>query len=87
MKVKIGVVQPRGFFGKEAEKHTESALEYIVEGAKQGVQILCFPEGYPGPFTFPLPDVHFEDVCAKAKEQGLYVIAGGLEQGGEANSN
>lgn len=86
MKVKIGVAQPRGFFGEEAKKHTEIALNYIDEGAKQGVKILCFPEGFPGPFTFPLPDIDFSAVCAKTKERGLYVIAGGLVQGEGANS-
>ena len=86
MKVKIGVVQPKGFFGKEAEKQEKITLKYIEEGAAQGVQILCFPEGYPGPYTFPMPDVHIENVCAKAKEQGIYVIAGGLEEAEEPGS-
>ena len=88
MKAKIGVVQARGFWGPDARKHTENALKHIEEGAEQGVNVLLFPEGYPGPFPDPTDDKgniddSFYDssmkaLCAKAKEQNLYVIAGGL---------
>ncbi len=80
MKVKIGVVQPRGFFGEEAKQQPEMALKYIEEGANQGVKILCFPEWYPGPYTGTIADTTIKNLCAKAKERSLYVIAGGMEK-------
>ena len=86
MRVKIGVVQPKGFIGKEAGQQPEMALKYIDEGAKQGAKILCLPEWYPGPPTGPLADTTIKNLCAKAKEHRLYVIAGGLEKDEASNA-
>jgi predicted amidohydrolase len=86
LKVKIGVVQPWGFLGEEAKKQPEMASKYIEEGAIQGAQILCFPEWYPGPPIGPMASATTENLRMKAKEYGIYLIAGGLEEGKEPNS-
>jgi predicted amidohydrolase len=86
MKVKIGVVQPKGFMGEESKKQQKAALAYIEQGGDLGVKILCFPEWYPGPVTAAMEASAVEDLCAKAREQNIYVIAGGLEKGEDGNS-
>lgn len=83
--LKISVVQPSSFADDE-EKNVDKALGYVDEAASQGGKIICFPEGYPGPFW---ERFHFHKerrkydwfgpMSEKAKEKGVYVIAGGLE--------
>ncbi len=85
MEVRISVVQPKSFRENE-ERNVEWALRYIDVAAKEGAKIICFPEGYPGPFWekfyyYKEPKIYdwTEKVCSKAKERGVYVIAGKLE--------
>lgn len=80
MKVKIGVVQAKGYLGEEAAaKQQEDALNYIAEAAKQGVKILCFPEWYPGSTDLPLTQTALDQLCEASKANKIHVIAGGLE--------
>lgn len=85
MVVRISMVQPKSF-GDDESKNVDVALSYVDEAADQGGNIVCFPEGYPGPFW---ERFHFHKerrkydwlrvMSEKAKERGVYVIAGGLE--------
>ena len=79
MQVKVAAVQPRAFRGAEEERNVEVALDCIEVAAEKGAQFVCFPEGYPGPSTAPVRYSADERLCDKARERGIYVVAGALQ--------
>ena len=85
MKVRIAAVQPRSYPGDDEEKNVEVALSAIREAADRGAQIVCLPEGYPGPWlgrkTFP----SLEPLGDEAKRSGVYVVAGLAEEAERPN--
>ena len=50
-KVRLGVVQAEGRVGDERARMLDDALAYIDEAGRRGVDLLVFPETYPGPTT------------------------------------
>jgi predicted amidohydrolase len=48
--VKLGVVQPRTRWGDEEPRNLDEAIRYVAQGAALGVDLLVFPENYPGPY-------------------------------------
>lgn len=85
MKVRISVAQPLSF-SEDETRNVDAALRYIDTAAQEGAKIICFPEGYPGPFW---ERFHFhkkrrkydwlDAIGRRAKEKGMYIVAGGLE--------
>lgn len=59
--------------------NVDNALRYIEHAKAQGVQIICFPELYPGPWTPPIDYDPLPILCQGAKENGIYVVAGLIE--------
>ncbi|KUO63057.1 MAG: hypothetical protein APF84_11050 [Gracilibacter sp. BRH_c7a] len=86
MKVRIAAVQPLGFYGDEEYRNLELALKYIDVASAQGAQLICFPEGYPGPYSGPMDSLGklsehpFQVLCEKAKDKKVYLYAGCLEE-------
>ena len=86
MKVKVAAVQPLSYYGEEEYRNMELAPGYIDTASAQGARLVCFPEGYPGPYSGPidsngkLPAHPIESLCKKAKEKGVYVFAGCVEE-------
>ena len=89
MKIKVAAVQPVGNYGENEYRNMELALEYINIASSQGAKLICFPEGYPGPYSGPmdsggkLSETPFESLCKKAKEKGVYIYAGCVEENHE----
>jgi predicted amidohydrolase len=100
-KVKVAVVQPRSYLRYAAgrviddphapeEKNLDLAFNYIDEAAREGAQLVAFPELYPGPS--PTSDaLAYEDVVVgmqiKAKERKVYVLFGGAKHEGKGFYN
>ena len=86
MKVKVAAVQPLGNYGEEEYRDVEKALEYIDIASAQGAQLICFPEGYPGPYSGPMDSNGklvrrpMESLREKAREKRVYIYAGCLEE-------
>lgn len=84
-KVRIAVVSPESAQGEDEWENAVRALEYLDEAAAVGAQLVCFPEGYPGPCNGPmdsgghLSSTPIEMIQQKAKEHGVYVSASSLE--------
>ena len=78
-KVTVAAAQPRTFRGKDEPANLEAAVRAIGEAAAAGAQILCFPEGYPGPYSGPLDFQPLPDLCRAARRHQVYVVSGGLE--------
>jgi predicted amidohydrolase len=79
VQVRLAVVQPRTFRGREADRNVEAGLRYLDEAVRIGAQIICFPEGYPGPAN-PRHDYDaMEPLQAKARSNGVFVVASRIE--------
>ncbi len=77
--VTVAAAQPRTFRGKDEPANLEAAVRAIGEAATAGAQIVCFPEGYPGPYSGPLDFQPLPDLCRAARRHQVYVVCGGLE--------
>ncbi len=86
--VKVAAVVPPSFRCEEEHRNAKQAVEFIKEAAAQGVSLVCFPEGYPGPTNGPIGDKRglgappLELVRAAAKEHRVYVACGQMEESG-----
>ena len=83
--VRVGIVHPQSHYGEDEWKNAEKAVAYADEAAAQGVQLVLFPEGYPGPMTGPLDNPKFpfdpiEELKKKAKQHSIYIIAGNVTE-------
>jgi predicted amidohydrolase len=79
MMLRLAVVQPRTFRGKESERNVEEAARYIAQAAEAQAQVICFPEGYPGPSNPAHTYSSLEAVQDKAQQHGVYVVASQIE--------
>lgn len=79
MEVTVAAVQPRTY-REDEERNVPNALKHIDEAADKGAKIICFPEGYPGPYRGPPVYSALEALSEKAKERAVYVIAGCVER-------
>jgi len=88
-KVKVAAVSAVSFDGEEEYKNAEWAKAYVDEAAKNGAQLICFPEGYPGPCFGSmdsgghLTKTPVEIMCDSAKQHGVYISCGNLEESEE----
>lgn len=76
----VAAVQPKTFKGAKEPENISEALGYINKAKQMGAQIVCFPEGYPGPYSSGKLFDTLTPLCAKAKETSMYVIAGSVEE-------
>ncbi len=53
-KVKVAAVQAESIYGDEEWKNVDRAIRYMDEASGLGADLVCFPEGYPGPAHGPL---------------------------------
>jgi predicted amidohydrolase len=48
--IRLGVAQPRTYWGAEERRNLEEAGRHVAQAAGLGVDLLAFPENYPGPY-------------------------------------
>lgn len=77
--VTVAAAQPRTFRGKDEPANLECAIRAIQDAARAGAEIICFPEGYPGPYSGSLDFQPLPDLCQAARRHKIYVVSGGLE--------
>ncbi len=75
-RIRLGVVQARARWHEDAREMLTAALRYIDEAGRRGVDLLLFPEMYPGPTTHAVRYEVVEPLRAAAKKTGLAVAAG-----------
>ncbi|MBI2370128.1 MAG: carbon-nitrogen hydrolase family protein, partial [Deltaproteobacteria bacterium] len=79
MSTRVAAIQPHAYRGGEEPRNLPEALRYLGDAADQGAQVICFPEGYPGPYSGPLTFDPLPALREAAKAHGVYLVAGGLE--------
>ncbi len=82
--IRVGTVLPQTYWAEEEWRNAEPALAYADEAARQGVQLLVFPEGYPGPMTgsLELKELSYrpmDGLREKARRHSMYIAAGEIE--------
>jgi predicted amidohydrolase len=48
--LRLGMVQPQTYWGPEEHRNLGEAQRYVAQAAALGVDLLGFPENYPGPY-------------------------------------
>ena len=74
--IRLGLVQPRTYYGEEEPRNLEEARRYIAQGAALGADLLLFPENYPGPYRRDGRFEVMEPLCAAAAEHRVALAAG-----------
>lgn len=78
-KITVAAYQPRTFRGKDEPANLESAVRAIGDAAAAGAGVVCFPEGYPGPYSGSLDFQPLPELCRAARRHRIHVVSGGLE--------
>jgi predicted amidohydrolase len=78
--IKLGMVQPRAYAGRDAPRMLEEALGYVEQAGREGVDLLVFPETYPGPTTHEVRYEVIEPLARAAAANGVAVVAGTTEK-------
>ena len=77
--LRIGAVQPRSHVLGDEERNVHEAVRWMDRAGEAGVELVVFPEGYPGP-TNPANRYQALDRLSDAAARlGQYVIAGAVE--------
>ena len=74
--IRLGVVQARARWNEEGPEMLAAALRYIGEAANRGVDLILFPEMYPGPTTHAVRYEVIEPLQQAARQSGVAVAAG-----------
>jgi predicted amidohydrolase len=87
--IKLGLVQPRTYWGDEEPRNLDEARRYVAQAAALGVDLLAFPENYPGPYRSEGRFEVVEPMRAAAAEHGVALAIGtSLElEGGSGRFN
>lgn len=48
--LRLGLVQPRTYWGTEERRNLGEAQKYVAQASALGIDLLVFPENYPGPY-------------------------------------
>lgn len=78
-KVRMALIQPQSSWGPEEPKNVEGALQWLDRAAEAAVQLVVFPEGYPGPTN---PKNSYDAITPlreRARARKLHVVAGNIE--------
>lgn len=75
--IRLGVVQPRTFYRpEEQERNLKEALGYVDQAGALGVDLLLFPENYPGPYRAQPRYEVVEPLSEAAARNRVAVVAG-----------
>jgi predicted amidohydrolase len=70
------VVQPRTYWGKDEARNVDEASRYVAQAGAVGVDLLMFPENYPGPYRSEGRFEVVEPMAAAAAEHGVALAIG-----------
>ncbi|MGI9557674.1 MAG: carbon-nitrogen hydrolase family protein [Solirubrobacterales bacterium] len=78
--IRLGMVQPQGRAGEDAPKMLDEALAHVADGASQGVDLLVFPETYPGPVSWHTRYEVLGPMSEAAADHGIDLVVGTTEK-------
>jgi len=78
--IRLAVAQPRAFWGDEAARNLDEALRLVEQAGALGVDLLLFPETYPGPYSESLRYEVLGPLSEAAARHRLALVAGTTEE-------
>lgn len=81
--LRLAVAQPPAREGEDGPAKIDSALEAIAEAGRRGVELLTFPEAYPGPIRAGLSLDAAAAIATAARETRCAVCWSRVEAGGD----
>lgn len=78
--VKLGVVQPRAYYGAEEGRNLAEALSYVRQAGLLGCDLLLFPENYPGPYRTTGRQEVLGPLREAARTHAVNVVCGTSEE-------
>ena len=75
----LALVQPMAHRPPEDARNVADAVRHIEAAAREGAQVVAFPETYPGPWRMPMRFDPTEALVEAARRCGVYVQFGTLE--------
>jgi predicted amidohydrolase len=82
---KIAAVQPESVWGEDEWRNAETAFAAVERSAREGAELITFPEGFPGPCNGPLDsgshlaEPPIETLRGLARKHGVHIVASNLE--------
>jgi predicted amidohydrolase len=77
--LRIATVLPEAYRGAEEKKNMDVARDYIIQAAQAGARIVCFPEGFPGPYFDNSTWSSLEVIAEAAQKNNIHVMYGTVE--------
>jgi predicted amidohydrolase len=74
--IRLGVVQPRAWAGETAPRMLEEAIAFIEQAAGDAVDLLLFPELYPGPVSHEMRYEVLDRLAEAAATHRIAIAAG-----------
>lgn len=81
--LRLGMVQPHAYAGADALRMLEDAVRHVADAAARGVDLLVFPETYPGPVSWHTRYDVVTPLAEAAARYGVALVAGTTEPTGE----
>jgi predicted amidohydrolase len=78
--IRLGMVQARAYADEEAPRMLDDAIAYVEQAAREGIDLLVFPETYPGPTTHEVRYEVVEPLSRAAAANGVALVAGTTEK-------
>jgi predicted amidohydrolase len=79
MGFRLALVQPLAHRPPDDERNVADAVRHVEAAAREGAQVVAFPETYPGPWRMPCRFDPTEALVEAARRCGVYVQFGTLE--------
>ncbi len=79
MTFRLALIQPMAHKPPDDERNVADAIEHIAAAARNGAEVVAFPETYPGPWRTPMMFDPSDAMSAAAREYGVTVQFGTLE--------
>lgn len=84
-RLRIGVVQPHSRAGTDAPQMLTDALDHVARAGAARIDLLAFPETYPGPVSWHTRYEVIEPLREAAARHGVALVAGTTEPTGESD--
>jgi predicted amidohydrolase len=74
--LRLGMVQPQTYWGPDEHRNLAEAQRYVARAAALEVDLLAFPENYPGPYRASNRYEVIEPMCRVSAEHGVSLAFG-----------
>lgn len=85
--MRLGVVQPHSYAGEDAPRMLADAIDWVAQAGADGIDLLVFPETYPGPVSWHTRYEVVGPLAEAAAKHGVALVVGTTEEAEAADEN